>query len=107
MERRSVGAMVGGIVGISAAGILIFSTFFVALNSSCVIDSNGEQCFPDTGALVGLSVASLAALAVGIPLLVYGAKKVPVGASTSENALEGTLPQWAGAPGGTGWRWRF
>jgi hypothetical protein len=103
MERRSVGAMAGGIAGISAGGILLFSTVFVLLSPSCTVGSNGfTQCSTNVGALIGVTVAGFASLALGIPLLVYGAKKVPAGTSTSDSTLQGALPQWAGAPVGAG-----
>ena len=65
----------------------------------------------ETGASAGwwrlmVAGAGIAAIAVGIPLIIYGAKKVPVGAAPIAGALPG-MPAWAGAPGGTGWRWRF
>ena len=49
--------------------------------------------------LIGLGVLHLA---VGIPLLAVGASKVPADRETAARS-----PSWVGAPGGTGWMWRF
>jgi hypothetical protein len=48
-------------------------------------------------------IGGAVALAVGIPLLIYGAKKVPVRPEATALAA----PAWVGAPGGAGWSWQF
>ena len=109
MERRSVGAMVGGIVAVSGGFILAMSALVVSVAAeTCGIDAIGTSntCPDRTATEIGLSIGSIAAIAVGIPLIIYGAKKVPVGGAPIAGALPG-MPAWAGAPGGTGWRWRF
>jgi len=47
-------------------------------------------------------IGGVVGLAVGVPLIIYGAKRV-----SAESALVPSLPRWAGAPGATGWGWRF
>jgi hypothetical protein len=106
MERRSVGAMVGGIVAVTGGAVMLFSVVFVSLAAdTCVLGtiSAPSACPNRTGTEIGLTVGSIAALALGIPLIIYGAKKVPVGGAP----IAGTLPAWMGAPGGPGWRWHF
>jgi hypothetical protein len=106
MERRSVGAMVGGIVAVTGGAVMLFSVLFVSLAAeTCSIGAIGTSntCPNQTGTEIGLTVGSIAALALGIPLIIYGAKKVPVG----PDPIASALPGWVGAPGGTGWRWRF
>jgi len=117
MERRSAPAMAGGIVGVTAGAISLFSALFVAViaDSTCSVvtfDGSGRttnSCDSHAPAVIGLTVAGIAGIAIGIPLIIYGAKKVPLGTASSGNnqALQSPLPAWAGAPGGTGWRWRF
>jgi hypothetical protein len=106
MERRSVGAMVGGIVAVTGGAVMLFSVLFVSLAAeTCAIDSISapSPCPNQTGTEIGLTVGSIAAVALGIPLIIYGAKKVPVGGAP----IAGAPPAWMGAPGGPGWRWRF
>jgi hypothetical protein len=94
--------MAAGIVGITGGAVMLASALILAtahiLDFRCAGsgNSNGMPCDQHTPEVVGLSLGGVAALALGIPLLVYGAKKVPVG-----------TPAWAGAPGGPGWRWRL
>jgi hypothetical protein len=108
-ERRSTGAMVGGIVGVSLGAVLLLSAAIEAtVGDSCLY--SGDSCGNNTGTVIGLTVAGLIGIGVGIPLIVYGAKRVPVGTALAPGkafALASPLPQWAGAPGGTGWKWQF
>jgi hypothetical protein len=110
MERRSVGAMAAGIVGVSAGGILLFSSLFAALitdaNCAATADVAGSCSNSNQGVAIALGVSGGVAIAIGIPLIVWGARKVPVGTVAAGN-LPSPLPAWAGAPGGPGWRWRF
>jgi hypothetical protein len=109
MERQSVGAMAGGIVGITGGGILLIAGAFAAI-PSCSDNFNGTtstfMCDGHEATVIGLVVAGLVSIAVGIPLLVYGAKKVPVGAPETSQ-LQKRLPVWAGTPAPRGWEWRF
>jgi hypothetical protein len=112
MQRQSTGAMVGGIVGISLGGVLLLSAAVAAaLADSCSVDNNGfTTCSSNEGAAIGLTVAGIVLIAVGIPLVIYGARRVPLGSALvpgQSNAFASPLPAWAGAPGGTGWRWKF
>ena len=105
MERRSTGMMVGGIVLLSAGGLamVIGSSLALTSTSSCTFQgfcsSNDGAQAAGYGVLIGGAVA----LAVGIPLLIYGAKKVPA----QPDATAPTARAWIGAPGGAGWRWQF
>jgi hypothetical protein len=105
MERRSSGMMTGGIVLISAGGlgIIIGSTVALSAGSSCTFDFTGS-CTRDTSAQTagyGAMIGGIISLAVGIPLLVYGAKKVPARGDVPPRAA------WVGAPAGQGWQWKF
>jgi len=116
-ERRSTGAMVGGIVGISVGAVLLLSAGVEALvadSCSAVTFNNSFEsttsCGSGTGTVIGLSIAGLIGIGVGIPLIVWGAKRVPVGTALAPGkafALESPLPKWVGLPGGTGWKWQF
>ncbi len=117
MERRSTGAMVGGIIGVSLGAVLLFAALFEAtLADTCSVvasdnfGGSSPSCGGNGGAAIGLTVAGIVGIAVGIPLIVYGAKKVPVGTALGLSngvAMQSPLPAWAGAPGGTGWKWKF
>jgi hypothetical protein len=48
-------------------------------------------------------LGGLVGIAVGVPLLVYGAKKVPVNPAAAATATS----KWVGSPGGAGWAWTF
>ena len=76
-------------------------------DTSCSFDAGGNAVCGsgNPAAEIGLGVAGGVLIAVGIPLLIYGARKVPVGAPTA--SLPSPLPKWAGAPAGRGWRWEF
>jgi hypothetical protein len=109
MERQSVGAMAGGIVGVTAGGVLIIAGAIAAI-PTCTdsFNNNGflnETCDNHEATVIGLVVGGLVAIGVGVPLLVWGSKKVPVG--TGEAALQKRLPAWAGTPAPRGWEWRF
>jgi hypothetical protein len=109
-QRRSSGMMTGGIVLISAGGLATIIGAFVALNASnqCTFDFTGN-CTRNSGAEAGgygLMVGGLVAVAVGIPLLVYGSKKIPIKADGAPEAAL-AIPKWVGAPGGAGWQWKF
>lgn len=86
--------MVGGIVLTSAGGLAILYVGATAMGG-CEGDCEGHANVV-RGTLIGGAVA----LAVGIPLLIYGAKRVP-----PETAGATPLPKWAGAPSATGWGW--
>jgi hypothetical protein len=109
MERRSVGAMAGGIVGVTAGGVLILAGAIAAIPTCNFVDNGttiNSVCDDHTATVIGLVVAGLVSIGVGIPLIVYGAKKVPVG--TGEASLvQKRLPAWAGTPAPRGWEWRF
>ncbi len=98
MEQQSPAAIAGGIVAVSIGSAFMLAGAVVGLGeSSC----SGGTCDSNTPLVAGLLVGSVVALGAGIPLLIYGTKKVPMTTATS------TLPAWAGAPAGRGWQWRF
>jgi hypothetical protein len=101
-ERQSVAAMAVGIVGMAAGGVLLVAGTF-ALTSAC---DNGD-CGSSNGLVAGLMVSGVVALVAGIPLTVYGSKKVPLGTATGRAMPPSPLPAWAGAPVGRGWGWQF
>jgi hypothetical protein len=105
-ERQSVGAMVAGIVLTSIGGVLLIGAATGAsLEATC--DVGFQSCTDNfTGVAVGLVIGGVVGLAAGIPLLIYGARRVPISA-TSGPPQARALPAWVGAPGGTGWAWRF
>jgi hypothetical protein len=106
-ERRSIGGMAAGIVGVSAGGILLISSAFAAMIADASCDSFTGSCSNRSQTTaIALGVSGGLAIAIGIPLLVWGAQKVPVGTAVAGN-VPSPLPAWAGAPGGPGWRWRF
>lgn len=88
-ERNSTGMMVTGIVltGVGVVGLLSGAILYSAANTQQTYDSldciSSEYCNYDDHedekvAGVALMIAGGAAIAVGIPLLVIGARKVPV-----------------------------
>jgi hypothetical protein len=97
MERRSTGMMVGGIlltafgaIGLGAGGVVYASSQTVQFDTTCTSNTN---CFTtnrggDKTAGIVLMVAGLAGIGVGIPLIVIGARKVPVDRSNPEKARE-------------------
>jgi hypothetical protein len=83
-ETRSTAMVVTGSVLISVAATMlpIGSVIAASAGQDCVSDATGVNvvCTPSTGNLSGIGVLAAAAggLAVGIPLVVLGAQKVPV-----------------------------
>ncbi|MEP7119508.1 MAG: hypothetical protein ABJE95_01305 [Byssovorax sp.] len=106
-ERRSVGMMVGGSVLIGVGGLVALIGSFATISASnSNFVCNGDVCTSSRGGGavgVGMLVGGLVGVAIGIPLLVYGAKKVPVNPA----AAAPTAAKFIGAPGGAGWQWKF
>jgi hypothetical protein len=108
MERRSTGALVAGSillpVGLTMA--LADSAFFQHGPQTCAFDGSAFECSTSGGGagVVAILVAGLVAAVVGVPLIIYGAKRVPAADGVG---VTGALPRWAGAPAGNGWRWTF
>ncbi len=103
-ERRSTGMMVGGIVLLSVGGLGLVIGSSLALSSTTTCDfggcsSSGGSQTAGYGVLIGGAIA----VAVGIPLLIYGVKKVPA----RPDATAPAAAAWVGAPGGAGWSWQF
>jgi hypothetical protein len=94
-ERRSVPLMATGIA-LTSVGALGFSFLGATAMGDCV-----DDCKTRDNIARATVIGAVVALAVGIPLLVYGAKRVP---ATSERS-QGPLPKWAGAPSAAGWGW--
>jgi hypothetical protein len=104
-ERRSTAMMVTGIALVSVGGLVTLVGSFAALGTSSTTTCDVNSCFTSngSGALgTGLIVGGLVGIAVGIPLLVYGSKKVAVDPTAAAAAAK-----WIGAPGGAGWQWKF
>jgi hypothetical protein len=108
-KLRSVGAMVAGIVLVSAGltAALIDTPLLQPGDQTCVTNGHGFACStrePGPGPVV-LAVLGVAGMVAGLPLILYGAWGVPAHRA-STGAARG-LPSWAGAPTGNGWRWSF
>jgi hypothetical protein len=109
-ERRSSGMMTGGIVVLSAGGLAmaIGGVMVAGASSHCTFNFDSPNfCTTDTSTQTtgyGILIGGIIGVAVGIPLLVYGAKKVPV---KVDGAPEAATAKWVGAPGGAGWQWKF
>ena len=107
-ERRSTGMMVSGIVLTSLGGLVTLVGSLVAVSSgSTTVTCDDTGCFStrndSTELGTGLIVGGLVSIAVGIPLIVYGSKKVPIDPAAAAPAAA----KWIGAPGGAGWQWKF
>jgi hypothetical protein len=98
------------------AGIVLTSVGGVLLITAAVGESVEAQCdygfsytctnnFAPTA--IGLVVGGVVGLAVGIPLLIYGARRVPITPGSAPPPEAKAVPTWVGAPGGAGWVWRF
>jgi hypothetical protein len=98
--------MVGGAVAVGLGGIFIFSAVIVAATSTTTCDPFGNCSNNGAAAEIGLGVSGGLLVAVGIPLLIYGARRVPVAVGPGAT-IPSPLPKWAGAPAGRGWRWQF
>jgi len=93
-RRRSVPLLVLGIISTAVGGVFLASGLGATLYCA-----TGEKSI--CGPAAGMSLIGGAGLGVGVPLIVYGAKKV---------APEPTIalgPRWVGAPAGVGWKWQF
>ena len=105
LERRSTAAMVSGIVLTSAGGLSILYVGFTAMGGcsepSTTAPEGAGDCKHHDNIVRGTLIGGAVALAVGIPLLIYGAKRVP--AESTQGSLP--LPKWAGAPSASGWGW--
>jgi|HubBroStandDraft_6_1064221.scaffolds.fasta_scaffold101825_3 hypothetical protein len=107
IDRQSTTAMVGGAALTGLGGVLILASTIAFMVPTCSA-TRGEVCMASEATPVGLLVAGLVAAAAGIPLVVYGAKRVPVmGGATTGSVPPSALPAWVGAPRGNGWAWRF
>ena len=87
--------MVGGVVLTSLGGL---SLIIAGATANVSIECN--YCI-DVEPILGFFVGGLVGIAVGVPMLVYGAKRVPAGSTAK------ALPTWVGSPVARGWAWRF
>ena len=84
MKRRSTGMMVGGIVLVSAGALAGTLGSYLLLSDQseyCSCPDGGYCPCPSTeenGGPIALVIGGLIAIGGGIPLLVIGARKVPV-----------------------------
>jgi len=103
-ERRSIGMMAAGIVMVSVSPIpLVGALIYAAEGATCDgydLASDGTydnpNCSRNNAAAVGLTLTGLALIGVGVPLIVIGAKRVPV-----KPAVEATVVPYA-TPDGAG-----
>jgi hypothetical protein len=97
--------MVGGIVALSAGGLALVIGSSLAVSTTTCFDSFAGDCSTNSNQTMGYGflIGGAIAVAVGIPLLIVGAKKVPA----QPDATSVAAPAWVGAPGGAGWRWKF
>jgi hypothetical protein len=81
-ETRSAGMVATGVVLISIGATMlpIGTTISAGAGRDCSFDGSTQTCEPDPERLSGIGVlaAAAGALAVGIPLVVLGAQKVPI-----------------------------
>ena len=89
MKRNSPGMMAAGIVLVSAAPIVFFSAL---MSNACSynVASETQDCGNGSTA-IALTMVGIGLIGGGIPLIVIGAKKVPV----TEPAPTATLSPWA------------
>ena len=88
LERRSVGAMVAGIVTVSLGGVGLLAGTSAAISARSVCGSSG--CIKQDTPGIALGVAGAVLLGAGIPTLVYGARRVPVKAARRGSARRGS-----------------
>lgn len=108
--RQSPAALAGGATLVTLGGLSLLGG---GLIGAAVLACSNQQCGASNdnsnlaGSIaLGLVIGGLIGIAAGIPLIVYGAKRVPAAPPGSALRID-TRPSWAGAPGGTGWVWRF
>ncbi len=102
MMRRSQVAMSSGIAAVALGGIAFVGTAVSAgIQLGC-----GCRRLPT---VIGLAATGGVLLALGIPLILYGAKMVPVVEPVPTVAIvpRKQPPAWMGAPGSEGWAFRF
>jgi len=99
--------MVTGIVLTSVGGLVILAGSLAVVGSTSTnFTCEGDVCSSTSGSPAvgtGMIIGGLVGIALGIPLLVYGAKKVPIDPAASAPAAA----TWVGAPGGAGWQWKL
>lgn len=92
-ERNSTGRMVGGIVVTSVGGLLVFVGGMMLLAGDVTTCRSGGDCegtdFRGTG--TALALVGGAGVAVGIPLIVSGARRVPRRNRSHSDAQAATL----------------
>ncbi|MFT3773624.1 MAG: hypothetical protein QM820_50255 [Minicystis sp.] len=97
--RRSPQAMYAGagLVAIGGLGLIVGVTITLTSGLRAWENAYGcnSNCSTSQSVGLGLMIGGLITAAVGVPLLVYGAKRVPAQFS------------WVGEPTATGWQWRF
>jgi hypothetical protein len=94
-ERRSTSMMVGGIILTAGGGLFgLTGLMFVAVGdtTSCSESYDGDRtCYGQdyTGIGTGLLILGGVGMAVGVPLLLHGAGRVPVHQSAHNQASAG------------------
>jgi hypothetical protein len=102
-----VPALTAGAIAVGLGGIFLFSALILLGTDSTTCDFNGVCTNNAAAAEIGLGVSGGLLVAIGIPLLIYGARRVPVVAVAPGATIPSPLPKWAGAPAAHGWRWQF
>jgi hypothetical protein len=73
------------------------------------VQATCNQGCDHTPLIVGLVASGATLVVAGIPLIIWGARRVPVVAPAAAVAVvpRKTLPSWAGTAGPEGWMVRF
>jgi hypothetical protein len=96
--------MSGGIAGVAIGSILLVtSAFSGGVQATCQVQCN------HTPLIIGLIAAGSTLIVAGIPLIVWGARMVPVAGPSPSVALvpRKPLPTWIGPTGSGSWAFRF
>jgi hypothetical protein len=90
MERHSTGMMVGGIVMLSLAPIALLTSGIARISKGICDVGDSRGCDDDYDPTIyGALLTGVVLIGVGVPLIVIGAKKEPVEATTA------TISPWA------------
>lgn len=98
--------MVAGIVSLSAGGVAFF------VGAALVAEANDQVCFDGNCKDEDLEIAGIvtmvgggALIALGIPLLIVGARKVPIEGAEREEASKPWVPEVSLGPTSATARW--
>jgi hypothetical protein len=99
MRPKSTALVVAGVVTLSASAFTLYGAYAAAnLALFCSIGESRSEC-RDYGRLaIGLGVATVALIGVGIPLIVIGSKRVPTEAQPKASRRSPSAPAAALSP---------